>query len=59
MNGEINISEYVRAIPDFPKPGILFRDITPLLASPDAFASAVDQLTEAISTYQPDVIAGI
>lgn len=59
MNGEINISEYVRAIADFPKPGILFRDITPLLASPNAFASAIDQLTEAISIFKPEVIAGI
>ena len=59
MNGEINISEFVRSIPDFPKPGILFRDITPLLASPEAFGSAVEQLTEVILGFKPEVIAGI
>ena len=40
------VAQYIRAIPDFPKPGILFRDITPLLAEPDAFARAVDWLCE-------------
>jgi len=40
----INLEEYIRSIPDWPKNGILFRDITPLLASPKAFAAAVDAL---------------
>ena len=39
-----DLQAYVRDIPDFPKPGILFRDITPLMASPKAFRAAVDQL---------------
>jgi adenine phosphoribosyltransferase len=38
------LEAYVRDIPDFPKPGILFRDITPLMASPKAFRTAVDGL---------------
>jgi adenine phosphoribosyltransferase len=38
------LGAYVRDIPDFPKPGILFRDITPLMASPEAFRTAVDGL---------------
>jgi adenine phosphoribosyltransferase len=59
MNAEINIEEYIRAVPDFPKEGILFRDISPLLASAAAFAQATRSLTEAIRSYQPDVIAGI
>ncbi len=42
----IQISEYIDAIPDFPKPGILFRDISPLLNSPEAFSLAVDQLAD-------------
>ncbi len=40
------VSQYIRAIPDFPQPGILFRDITPLLAEPHAFGQALDWLTE-------------
>jgi len=41
----MNLAEYVRPIADFPKPGILFRDITPLLADPQALAAAVRRLT--------------
>src|SRR5213595_1918354 len=41
---DVNLRDYIRDIPDFPKPGILFRDITPLMASPEAFSFAVDQL---------------
>lgn len=40
----INLEKYIRSIPDWPKKGILFRDITPLLADPKAFAAAVDAL---------------
>ena len=39
-----DLQAYVRDIPDFPKPGIMFRDITPLMASPKAFRMAVDGL---------------
>ncbi len=44
--GRLNLTDFVRAIPDFPKPGILFRDITPLLASPEAFRQAVLDLAD-------------
>ena len=40
----MDLSKYIRNIPDFPKPGILFKDITPLLADPDAFHAAIHQL---------------
>jgi adenine phosphoribosyltransferase len=43
---KIDLRDYIREIPDFPKPGILFRDITPLLASPAAFQHAIDLFTE-------------
>jgi adenine phosphoribosyltransferase len=38
----MDLSRYVRDIPDFPKPGILFKDITPLLATPNAFQQSID-----------------
>lgn len=41
----INLYDYIRDIPDFPKPGIQFKDITPLLADASAFKYAIDRLT--------------
>lgn len=52
----INLREFIRDIPDFPKPGILFRDITPLLASPTAFRSCILQFAEAFASQEIDVI---
>jgi adenine phosphoribosyltransferase len=40
----MDLAQYIRDIPDFPKPGILFKDITPLLAEPRAFQHAIDLL---------------
>lgn len=40
------IKDTIAAIPDYPKPGITFRDITPLLQNPDAFSSCIDQFAE-------------
>jgi adenine phosphoribosyltransferase len=42
----IDLRNSVRDIPDFPKPGVLFKDITPLLADPKAFGAVIDQLEE-------------
>ena len=42
----IDLKNYIRDIPDFPKPGIMFRDITPLLASPIAFGETIRQLAD-------------
>ena len=42
----INLSDYIRDIPDFPKPGIIFKDITPLLHAPEAFRHVTDALIE-------------
>ena len=44
MNTGIDLKKYVRGVPDFPKPGILFRDITPLLLSPEAFKETIKQM---------------
>jgi adenine phosphoribosyltransferase len=46
MNAALDLKQYIRSISDFPKPGIVFRDITPLLAAPEAFRSAIDTLAE-------------
>ena len=57
MNDKIDLASFVRAVPDFPKPGIVFRDITPLLANADAFAAA----TAALAAFAPpdaDIVAG-
>jgi adenine phosphoribosyltransferase len=40
------LKDYIRDIPDFPKPGILFRDITPLLAAPEAFGECIRRMAE-------------
>ena len=53
----MDLTRYIRDIPDFPKPGILFKDITPLLAEPRAFQYAIDQLAEHYSAEKVDVVA--
>ncbi len=50
---------FIRDVPDFPSPGILFRDVTPLLASPDAFAAAARAMAEPFRGSPPDKILGI
>jgi len=42
----MNLESYIRDIPDFPKEGIVFKDITPLLASPEGFREAIDTIAE-------------
>jgi adenine phosphoribosyltransferase len=54
----MDLKQYIRTIPDFPKPGILFRDITPLLQDGALFESVIDQLSEAVSRYEFDVVVG-
>ena len=43
---DMNLATFLRDVPDFPKPGILFKDITPLLASPEAMQVAIDRLAK-------------
>src|SRR4030095_16490032 len=50
---------YIQDVPDFPAPGILFRDVTPLLASPSAFADAARAMAEPFRASPPDKILGI
>ena len=49
----------VRDIPDFPQPGVLFKDITPLLADATLFAEAIDALVESLGEIQIDKVVGI
>jgi adenine phosphoribosyltransferase len=53
----IDLRDWIRDVPDFPKPGILFKDITPLLSSPVAFRATIDQLAEALAGRSIDAIA--
>jgi adenine phosphoribosyltransferase len=53
-----DLKALVRDVPDFPKPGIVFKDIMPLLADPDALRFAVDQLAEWMEPKKPDLILG-
>lgn len=55
----MELKDYIRDIPDFPIPGILFRDITPLLAAPTAFACAVDRLAERYQAESLDAIVAV
>jgi adenine phosphoribosyltransferase len=59
MASPTDLRSLVRDIPDFPKPGILFRDVTPLLGNGPAFRSCIHQLCESIAAHRPQMIAGI
>jgi adenine phosphoribosyltransferase len=55
----IDLKRVIRSIPDFPKAGIMFRDVTPLFADPAAFRQAIDQLDAAFDAAKPDAVAAI
>ena len=59
MPEPVDLKRHIRDIPDFPKPGILFRDITPLLAEPRALAAAIDGLVAPWRGERLDAIAAI
>lgn len=52
-----NLNNYVKAIPDFPKPGILFRDVTGILESPDGFQLALDMTVGILAAVEFDLVA--
>lgn len=54
-----DLKSLIRAIPDYPKPGIMFRDITTLLADAQGFKAAIAQLAEPFRTVPVDAVAGI
>lgn len=57
--GAVDLAKKIRDVPDFPKPGILFKDITTLLKEGPAFRQAVDGLIERIGKRQVDVVVGM
>jgi adenine phosphoribosyltransferase len=55
----VDLKQHVRGIPDFPKPGILFYDISTLLKHPDAWHETIRQLVDTLKPFEPDLLAGI
>lgn len=55
----MDLKEHIRGIPDFPKPGVLFYDISTLLRHADAWQVAMGRLAKSVRSYQPDLLAGI
>src|SRR5204863_9323856 len=53
----MDLANYIRDIPDFPKPGIVFKDITPLLADPGAFEEAIRRLVDHYKDRPVDAVA--
>src|SRR6185503_17981897 len=59
IEASMNVKDAIRTIPDYPKPGIMFRDITTLLGNPRAFRRAVDELVQPYAGVRIDKVAGI
>jgi adenine phosphoribosyltransferase len=57
MTHKLNLADYIRDILDFPKPGILFRDITPLLACPAAFGQVIRELADPFRGRKVNLVA--
>ena len=55
----MDLKEYIRSIPDYPKKGILFRDITTLIKNEKAFRSCIDQIVERSKKFKLDKIAAV
>lgn len=55
----IDVASFLRVIPDFPKPGILFRDISPLLGTPEAFRYVIREMARRLSGETIDALVGI
>jgi adenine phosphoribosyltransferase len=59
MDGKFNLDAYIRKVPDFPKPGILFYDITSILIQSEAFRFCVDSMVKIYKNKQIDAVAAI
>jgi adenine phosphoribosyltransferase len=58
MGDPVDLRTKIREVPDFPTPGVGFKDITPLLADADALRQAIGDLSEWVSTKEPDLVLG-
>ena len=54
-----DLKKLIREVPDFPKPGIFFYDITTLLQDPEGFAALTEQLVSRCGAFRPDTVVGI
>jgi adenine phosphoribosyltransferase len=59
MSSQLNLDDYIRKVPDFPKKGVLFYDITSILASPAAFQYCIDRMVDIYKDKQIDAVAAI
>lgn len=59
MLSEATMKALIRDIPDFPAPGVMFRDITPVLQDPKALKEVIGSMAEVVAQMKPDVIVGI
>ncbi|HYM97605.1 MAG TPA: adenine phosphoribosyltransferase [Candidatus Sulfotelmatobacter sp.] len=59
MSTPEELKKFVRDVPDYPSPGIMFRDITPLLADKKVFSEVVDLMSRAWTARKPDLVAAI
>ena len=59
MPTDLDFDNYIASYPDFPIDGVLFRDISPLLASPIAMKFATEVFAEKLADYKVDLIAGV
>lgn len=59
MNGSMDLNTYIRDVPDFPKPGIVFKDITPLLGDATALRYAINEMSNRVADLKIDKVAGI
>lgn len=58
MQDRCEIDQYVRSIPDFPEPGIIFRDITSVIQSPEGLKKSIDGMVESLKDVDFDVVLG-
>jgi len=59
LHAVMDLKQHIRSIPDFPKPGIMFRDISTLLRDADAWQVAMGRLAKAVAPARPDLLAGV